>query len=1016
VTTINNTVTKSVTLGSSGYTSPLSITSTGQLNFSSDGSNTTLTGPTGTISTAIYPGITAGAGNYSSVLLITNTGAITSSGGAGGSNSHGALGYEAIPTNGGTGGLALSAGSGASITNQGAITGGAGGGGGSDFNNQYNSPVTGAAGGAGAAGASLSGAMITNAGNIAGGTGGAGGNGAYDNSNNYQTASGGGAGGAGGDGLDLSAGSGANQGVITGGQGGTGGTGGFFIKRFGGGYGYYGGGNGGGGGNGLALSGGANFTNTGTLAGGAGGAGGFNGARTTGQHGRAGGGVSGAGAYVIGGTLVNAGTISGSNAVVLGANAGTLVVESGAVFNGKILANSAVADVLEFAGSSASEFSGIGTSTEGFTQISFAPGAAWTIEGNTSGLASGQSITGFAAGDKIILDNVAAASETLNAGKLTLGGAVLALGASSDNFVVVDNGTNSTLAVAPASISLAAGSTYILSGHAAGLTASSITGFATGDTIELEGFAATSETYVSGVGLVLSNGTSFDTLAVNSFSGFFAERTDGTNTTIFARAPVSIISTHIGSSGVPSYVTLANGIYASALTLTATGVVGYGSNLYAPMSYRGFLPGKIDIYAASGLGGVSLTNLGVIDEADTGVELLSPGYVKNSNLISTNHNGIVLKAGGTIVNSGIIKAFGYFGIKLQAGGTVINSGYISGGDGGIYSGQGLTLIEAPGAAFGNGGRHSVEVKQGYYGTLDLTGGKASQDISNFAGISNINFAHNAAWDIAIQPTNNYFDGVTITGFTSTDTLDLKFFVENSYNFDNGVLTVVNANGQGYQFKLPGPFTNGDFTFTGDGDYGTDITTDVQCFAAGTRILTPDGEVAVEELAVGDTVITVREGGALTRRIVWTGCQRINLARQPEPALLRPVRITAGALGDGVPERDLRLSPHHAIYLDGLLFEAICLVNGTTIFQEQGNGCVSYHHIELEEHDIVLAEGAACESYLDTGSRHLFGMELFPDYRAPEDATFCVPLIREGEALDAVRRAIHLRTESFYRAA
>ncbi len=126
---LKNSANATVTLDLTGFSS------TGQLRFSNDGSNTTLTAVTSTISTAISPGITAGAGYYSSTLLITNTGAITGSGGAGGSNSHGALGYEANPTNGGTGGLALSAGAGASITNQGAITGGAGGGGGSDFNN-----------------------------------------------------------------------------------------------------------------------------------------------------------------------------------------------------------------------------------------------------------------------------------------------------------------------------------------------------------------------------------------------------------------------------------------------------------------------------------------------------------------------------------------------------------------------------------------------------------------------------------------------------------------------------------------------------------------------------------------------------------------------------------------------------------------------------------------------------------------------------------------------------------------
>jgi uncharacterized membrane protein len=195
-----------------------------------------------------------------------------------------------------------------------------------------------------------------------------------------------------------------------------------------------------------------------------------------------------------------------------------------------------------------------------------------------------------------------------------------------------------------------------------------------------------------------------------------------------------------------------------------------------------------------------------------------------------------------------------------------------------------------------------------------------------------------------------------------------------------------------------------------------FTVDVTCFTAGTHILTAHGEVAVENIAVGDTVVTVREGGPVTRHVVWTGSRTINIARHPQPELVRPVRIRAGALAEGVPERDLRLSPHHAVYLNGVLFEAIALVNGSTIFQEQNTTSVTYYHIELDSHDIMLAEGASCESYLNTGSRDLFATSLHLDLRPPQNASFCVPLIRDGEALEAARHAINARATMFCRAA
>ena len=104
-----------------------------------------------------------------------------------------------------------------------------------------------------------------------------------------------------------------------------------------------------------------------------------------------------------------------------------------------------------------------------------------------------------------------------------------------------------------------------------------------------------------------------------------------------------------------------------------------------------------------------------------------------------------------------------------------------------------------------------------------------------------------------------------------------------------------------------------------------------CFAAGTRILTPAGQVKVEDLAEGDTVLTASDGGV--QKIIWAGRRTVDLTRHVMPEKVIPVIVLAGAFGPGLPERDLKLSPDHALLIDGVLIEAKTLVNGSTVIRD-----------------------------------------------------------------------------------
>ncbi len=182
-----------------------------------------------------------------------------------------------------------------------------------------------------------------------------------------------------------------------------------------------------------------------------------------------------------------------------------------------------------------------------------------------------------------------------------------------------------------------------------------------------------------------------------------------------------------------------------------------------------------------------------------------------------------------------------------------------------------------------------------------------------------------------------------------------------------------------------------------------------CYAAGTRILTVRGEVAVEEMRVGDLVVTFAGSGAPLKPVRWIGYRHVALTPHPNPEQVRPVRIAAGTLAPGLPHRDLVLSPGHALCIDDHLIDVERLLNGVTVTQDMDASTITYYHIELDQHDLVLAEGVFSETYLDTGNRGQFAnagnvVALHPDFLPQQDKSVgaCRPWLTGGERLAAIR--------------
>lgn len=166
-----------------------------------------------------------------------------------------------------------------------------------------------------------------------------------------------------------------------------------------------------------------------------------------------------------------------------------------------------------------------------------------------------------------------------------------------------------------------------------------------------------------------------------------------------------------------------------------------------------------------------------------------------------------------------------------------------------------------------------------------------------------------------------------------------------------------------------------------------------CFARDTQISTQDGAVAVQSLAIGDHVTTA-DGQSVP--VKWIGHQTVLPFFAPHERLTM-VRLRAGALGAGLPVRDLKLTTDHALLIDGLLINAGALVNGYSIdwvpLSELGDGFTVYH-VETENHDIILAEGAPSETFVDHATRQAFdNYQEYVDLYGVEPAITELPHIR-----------------------
>ncbi len=475
-------------------------------------------------------------------------------------------------------------------------------------------------------------------------------------------------------------------------------------------------------------------------------------------------------------------------------------------------------------------------------------------------------------------------------------------------------------------------------------------------------------------------------------------------------------------------------------------VVGVGSNLT--------LAGQLTIGDAAS-GELLILNNATVNAANvdiglqangTGnVDIEGPGSLLNiANDLNIGETGVgVLTLGNntelTVVNNLNI---GANGVLNQFGGiidpSVVNNTGRAGGKGAITA---TVSIVNTGTLFAASGTETLvaPVITGT-GVLEIdTKGNLTINVGSVAATQTVTFTDGTG--ILTIGTLGGF-GATIGDFITGDAIIVQgtSIASDSFDVSTHVLTLFDGSSTTIgTLQFGASVTGSNLVVNASGSIGT-----APCFVAGTRISTERGEVAVEHLREGDRVQVVqralshplpnppplrgrgsivpssapplpRSGGGLGRGlaqpVIWIGHRTVNCARHPEPRKVWPVRIAAGAFGPGRPFHDLWLSPDHALYINDVLIPVKHLINGSSIEQVPMDE-VTYYHVELREHAVLLAEGLPAESYLDTGDRSNFvngggPIPLYPDFASRVwEAEGCAQLVVTGPELDAARRWVN----------
>ncbi len=371
---------------------------------------------------------------------------------------------------------------------------------------------------------------------------------------------------------------------------------------------------------------------------------------------------------------------------------------------------------------------------------------------------------------------------------------------------------------------------------------------------------------------------------------------------------------------------------------------------------------------------------------------------------------------GNLVNQGSInQTAGFFDLLNQnAGDTFDNRGLLR-VDAAAFEIDDDNFSNEGTVAIAGGGQFTISASTTLASTgLIQLGGGGTLDI---APATSAGVTFNGVGLLLLDSPNDYTG--TLGGLVDDDVIQLTGQTITSAAITGTTLVAGLDGGGSIDIAVAPGFAGTQFLVQAGTDGNLDQLKVIPCFRAGTRILTERGAIAVEHIVEGDRVITA---SGRVRPVRWIGWRDVDCARHPHPERVRPYRVQAHAFGVGQPNCDLFLSPDHAIFADGVLIPIKHLDNGSTI-RQVGVRRVSYYHLELDAHDIVLAEGLAAESYLDIGDRASFAnggayLQLHPEFGVPagnatlvHEALYYAPLVVAGAAIERVRQMLDQRAKT-----
>ncbi|MFS8371374.1 Hint domain-containing protein [Acetobacter indonesiensis] len=559
-------------------------------------------------------------------------------------------------------------------------------------------------------------------------------------------------------------------------------------------------------------------------------------------------------------------------------------------------------------------------------------------------------------------------------GTLTNGATIYVQSGGSADGITVGSGAN----IVTSSGGLVSG-TIVSSGGGLGLAGvASNTTISSGGVIEVaSGGTAIGSTLDGGKAYVDAGGVISKTTVENSGIATVSAGASALNTTVETNGNLVVLSGGavsgttvssgggLGVAGVASNTTVSNG----GVIEVASGGTATGSTLDGGKAY-------VD---AGGV--ISTTTV-----ENSGIATVSAGASALDTTVETNGNLVVLSGGavsGTTVSSG--GGLGLAGVASNT--TVNNGGVLDIGSGGTANSNtinsGAEVYVEPSGTLGtttvaNGGNIAASSGAIISGVVTIQNGGSATIWNNAGGTIDLQSDDNAGLTVSGLASGGtlttVINGFSGTGPGNSDSIDLAGVsaagASYAYPSDNQVVITL-ASGAKITLNITGVKNTG-FVLVDDGHGGASAEV---CFLADSLISTPSGTVAVQDIQIGDKILSYTNGVVTEQIVVWTGCKHTTVRLgMPDDMAGYPVRILKNAIADGVPFKDMLITPEHCLFFDGRFVPARMLVNGSSIFYDRSIKAYDYYHVETHHHAVICADGMLTESYLDTGNRKTFRQE------------------------------------------